>query len=88
MYRTIVIETPNYINSDYIRARDKFIKNEKLFDKYYVKKKALISKTFNIKLIGFDGKVKKTYNTLDVEKIINDIKKMPMGKLVKDIKLK
>lgn len=79
--RLLVIYTDNYNNKDYINTKDKFKKHIKKFHKRYVKlityKKS--SNKFNIKLIGFDGKTKKTYKTMDVKKILNDIEKMPMG---------
>ena len=81
--RLLVIYTDSYNNKDYINTKDKFKKHIKKFHKRYIKlityKKS--SNKFNIKLIGFDGKTKKTYKTMDVKKILNDIEKMPMGYL-------
>ena len=79
MYRVLLVETPSYKNEKYQNVKNKFHKNEYDFHKVCLKLKAKISKTFKIKLIGFDKSVKKTYNTFNKSKIIKDIKSMPMG---------
>ena len=81
-YRLLLIETPDYKNENYKLAKTIFEKNIKKFHKRYLKliirKKKFID--FNIKLIGFDGNVKKTMKILDSKKIIKLIDSMPMSK--------
>lgn len=81
--RILYIETPSYKDSKYIETKKIYEENIKLFHKYFLK---LITKRnkdlqFKIKLFGFDGKVKHTYNKLNKNTILKDIEKMPMGKL-------
>ena len=81
--RLIVIYTDNYNNKKYIEAKEKYKKYIKSFHKRYVKLITNKSKKnkFKIQLIGFDNKVKKSYNRMKVKQIMNDINKMPMGYL-------
>lgn len=81
--RLIVIYTDNYSNKKYIEAKDKYKKNIKKFHKRYVKLITYksIKNKFKIQLIGFDNKLKKTYDKIKVKQIINEIDKMPMGHL-------
>jgi hypothetical protein len=81
MIRILLIETPDYKNDKYIKTKNIYEKNIKLFHSYYVKMKTKLTKDFNIKLYGFDKKLKYKYNELNVNKIINDIQKMPMGNI-------
>ena len=83
--RILLVETPNYNNKDYIKTRDLYEKNIKNFHKRYVKKLNSLnkSKEFKIKLIGFDGEVKKEFQKLEVAKIFKIIDKMPLGKMMK-----
>ena len=84
--RILLVQTPSYKNSDYIKTRDKYEKYIKKFHKRYVKMLTRKGDEFKIYLIGFDGKVKKKYNKLSVKKVISDIEKMPMGHLRNKIK--
>lgn len=86
--RILYVRTPSYQNKDYLKTKDKFEKNLKRFHKRYVKMITKINKEklFKIKLVGFDGKVKKTYDKLSITKVFEDIDKMPMGHLRKKIK--
>ena len=81
--RLIVIYTDNYSNKKYIEAKEKYKKNIKKFHKRYAKLITYksIKNKFKIQLIGFDNKLKKTYDKIKVKQIINDIDKMPMGHL-------
>ena len=81
--RLIVIYTDNYSNKKYIEAKRNYKKYIKKFHKRYVKLITYksIKNKFKIQLIGFDNKVKKTYDKIKVNLIINDIDKMPMGYL-------
>ena len=81
--RILYIETPSYKDEKYIETKNNYEKNIKLYHKYFLKMITKRNKTlkFNIKLIGFDGKVKYTYNKINTKKIIKDIEKMPMGNL-------
>ena len=84
--RLILVETTSYQNDKYIEAKKIFIKNIKKFSKRYVKFISYRNKDnkFKIKLIGFDGEVKKTFSSLNPEKIFNLIDKMPLGQIMKD----
>ncbi len=83
--RIILIETPNYKNTSYINARDDYEKHIKDFHKRFIKKITKLNKnlTFNIKLIGFDGEIKKEYKKSNPQAIFKLVDKMPMGKLMK-----
>lgn len=83
-FRILLLSINDYKNKDYIEAKKIFKKNIAKFHKRYVKLVTYKSKNnniFNIKLIGFDGKKKKKYLKMDVNKILKDIEKMPMGHL-------
>jgi len=85
--RIILIETPDYNNEKYQVAKHKYKKNLEEFHKRYVK---LVTKKdsdlkFKVKLIGFDGEVKKVYHSLDPEKVLRAIDAMPMGDVRRDI---
>lgn len=86
--RILLVITPDYKNKDYINTKEKYNKYLKKFHKRYIKMVTKINKKkdFKIKLIGFDGKVKKVYKKLSVTKVISDIEKMPLGHLRKKIK--
>ena len=79
MYRILLVETPSYKDKSYLQTKLKFNKNLKIFHNLCLKMKAKISDTFKIKLIGFDGNVKHTYQSFNKTKLIKDIKAMPMG---------
>ncbi len=85
-YRLILIETPSYQNEKYKDTKIIYEKNIKKFHKRYIKIITDRNKEnkFKIKLIGFDGKVKKIFNTLNPNKIFDIVDKMPLGKLMKD----
>lgn len=85
--RILYVETPSYKDPDYLETKNNYEKNIKLYHSYFLKMITKRDKNlkFKIKLIGFDGKVKHTYNKINKNQIINDIKKMPMGN-VKNIK--
>ena len=82
--RIILIETPNYSNEEYKKTKDIYQEYIKEFHKRFVKIVTLREKdiNFKIKLIGFDGKVKKEYNNLNPSKIFKLIDSMPMGNLI------
>ncbi len=86
--RILYVRTPSYQDKNYIKTKEKYDKNLKRFHKRYVKMITKVDKNkdFKIKLVGFDGKVKKTYEKLSVTKVFQDIEKMPMGHLRKKIK--
>lgn len=81
--RILLVYTDNYNNEKYKKSKELYKKYIKQFHKRYVKfityKKS--TNKFKIELIGFDGKVKKKYNNMDVKKILKDIENMPMGYL-------
>lgn len=79
MYRILLVETPNYKNKDYLNVKKKYNDNLQEFHKVCLKMKSKISSKFKIKLIGFDGTVKHTYDSFNKSKIMKDIKAMPMG---------
>ena len=47
--------------------------------------KTKLTKTFKVKLYGFDGKLKGTFNNLNTNKIFKLIDSMPMGHLRKKL---
>lgn len=83
--RILLIETPDYTNYKYIKARDTYEDNIKEFHQRYVKKitKRDKDEPFKIKIIGFDGEVKLTLDRMNKTKILNTIDDMPMSKLIK-----
>ena len=81
-FRILLLSTDSYKNKEYILSKNIYKKNIIEFHKRYVKiitHKSKNNKDFNIKLIGFDGKIKHQYKKLNVKKILKDIEKMPMG---------
>lgn len=82
--RILYVETPSYKNDKYIKIKDEYDKNIKEFHKYYIKMITKRNKDYNvnIKLIGFDGKIKKKYERLSMKQIIKDVKDMPLGKMI------
>lgn len=81
-FRILLLSTDSYKNKEYILSKNIYKKNIIEFHKRYVKiitYKSKNNKDFNIKLIGFDGKIKYQYKKLNVKKILKDIEKMPMG---------
>jgi hypothetical protein len=82
--RIILIETPNYNNKEYKKTKDLYQEYIKEFHKRFVKIVTHRKKDidFKIKLIGFDGKIKKEYSNLIPSKIFKLIDSMLMGNLV------
>ena len=78
-FRLLLIKTPSKDTKQYSQMIDIFNKNKKIFHKVCIKLIVKISKNFSISLIGFDGKVKHIYYSLNVDKIITHIRQMPMG---------
>ena len=80
--RLLLIETPNYQNARYKNSKEIFQENIKEFHKRYVKFLVKINKdtTFKIHLIGFDGKIKHSASSINVNKILKLIDSMPMSK--------
>ena len=85
--RILLIKTSNYKNLKYKKIKSLYQNNIKKFHKRYVlfKTKIIKQNNFSIKLIGFDGNVKKIYKSLIIDqKLINNILKtidnMPMEK--------
>ena len=81
-FRLILIETPDYKNSKYLESKKIYDLKIKEFHKRYLKKITIRNKnlSFKIKLIGFDGTLKKTLIKMDFKKIFNLVDKMPMSK--------
>ena len=67
---------------EYIKIKQIYQDNIKEFHKRHVKLLTNRNKNnkFNIQIIGFDGKVKQNYKTLNVNKIFKLIDSMPMSK--------
>lgn len=76
----------------YSKNKDKLKKiiDDNLYElhKRFVKIKFQKSNINKICLFGFDGKLKKWYFKLNVDKIIKDIKKMPLGDKINKKKFK
>jgi hypothetical protein len=62
-YRLLIIQTNSYKNEKYIKNKEKYEKYKYEFHKYNIKLLTLKNKDYNfmIYLIGYDGKLKKTY---------------------------
>lgn len=86
--RILLVNTPNYINSDYKKTKETYQKFIKRFHKRYIKLLSKVDKNkkFSINLIGFDGSIKKTYKLLKADKVLKTVDKMPMAKLMKKYK--
>ena len=69
----------------YLREKNAFIYNKKMskyFSNSVLKKIRNTKSEHNLFLIGKDGQVKKSYSSeVDLEKIFNDVDKMPMRKI-------
>ena len=89
-YRLLIIQTNSYKNEKYIKNKEKYEKYKYEFHKYNIKLLTLKNKDYNfmIYLIGYDGKLKKTYKQINKNTIINNIKSMPMGKIEYNLKEK
>jgi len=81
--RILLVYTDNYNNEKYKKSKVLYKKYIKKFHKRYVKFITYKKSThkFNVSFMGFDSKVKKKYNKMDVKKILKDIENMPMGYL-------
>lgn len=81
--RLLIIRTPNKNNNKYKDIINIYNKNKKEFNKKFILLKTFIDniKETKIYLIGFDNKVKHTYNKLNPDIIFNHIAKMPMGSI-------
>ena len=87
--RILLVNTPNFKDKSYQRAKKIYQSKIKEFHKRYVKLicKSNKSKTLSINLIGFDGKSKKIMNNLKPKLVFQIIDKMPLGKKIKPINL-
>ena len=78
--RILLVKTTNYKNSDYLKTKKLYQKEIKKFHKRIVK---LYTKSgadiFSIDLIGFDGKKKASYKSLNCKKIFKLIDKMQIS---------
>ncbi len=81
--RILLVETPSYKDKDYLKTKDIFEKNMYNFHKRYVKMMTNQDPKlkFKIKLVGFDGEVKDTYDKLNPQVVFDVIEAMPMGHL-------
>ena len=87
--RVLLVNTPDYKNLKYKKAKALYQKEIKNFHKRIIKfisKKT--GKDFSIELLGFDGKRKQTYKNFDSRKIFKIVDQMPMYKILKDKKIK
>lgn len=80
--RLILLETPNYTNEKYKKAKEIYQENIQEFHKRYVKLLSKLNKNlpFKINLIGYDGKVKHVSNQIDPNNLFKIIDAMPMSK--------
>lgn len=81
-YRILLIETPNYINDNYKNTKNIYEEHIKEFHKRHVKLISFRKKNTNfiIKLIGFDGKIKKQFNKIKLNSLFEFIDNMPINK--------
>ena len=71
------------------KIKEKYNKNLYEFHKRFTRLRTNVNKKYKkleIKLKGFDGTVKKTYNKFEPKLILKDIDSMPMGHLRKNVK--
>lgn len=85
-YRIILIETPDYKNENYKNTKIIYQSYIKEFHKRYIKLVTYKNSKviFNLKLIGFDGKIKKEFKKLIPENIFKIVDNMPFSKILKD----
>ena len=85
--RILLVSTNSYKNKKYIEIKNEYENNIVEYHKRYIKLITLLLPTktdsINIKLIGFDGKVKKIYKSLVSKQIFSEVDKMPLGKVMK-----
>ena len=81
-FRLLIIHTKNYTNLEYKKNKKTYYKYIKEFHKRHVKLLTNRNKNndFFISLIGFDGKIKSKFNTVDPKKIFKIIDQMPLSK--------
>ena len=81
--RLLVLNTPNYTNYKYKNTKQKYEDNIHDFHKRYIKLVTNRNKDniFSIDLIGFDGTIKQSYNSLNKKKILTLVDSMHMAKL-------
>ena len=80
--RILLVETPSRQNPIYLAAKKEYDTNMQKYHSHYTKLVTKIKKSLDapiIKLIGFDGGVKKIYNELTTKLVMADIAAMPMG---------
>jgi hypothetical protein len=89
-YRILLIHVDSYKNEKYLNIKDIYQEYIKEFHKRHVKLLTNRKKDnkFNIQIIGFDGKVKKNYKKININRIFKLIDSMPMAKQEQDIKAK
>jgi len=82
--RIILVDTPNYQEDRYKKTKEIYQDNIKEFHKRYLKLMVNREKgiEFKIKLIGFDGTIKKEYNELKPTEVFKIVDEMPMSKLM------
>lgn len=80
--RVLLINTPDYDNKKYKDAVKEYNNNIYELHKRYLILRVRKDNIFSINLIGFDGKVKKKYDKINIKDIKKTIDAMPMGKLV------
>ena len=91
-FRLLVIQTKSKFSKSYIKNINTYNEYKKDFHKKNLKLITFVNDYYNFKigLYGYDGKLKKTYNKINPNKIIKDIEQMPMGmdeKKINDKKL-
>lgn len=82
-YRILLIYIDSYKNEKYQHVKKEYIENIKEFHKRHVKLLTNRDKSnkFNIQLIGYDNKIKKTFKKFNVNKIFKLIDSMPMSNI-------
>ena len=80
--RILLLSTTCYRDSNYKKSKELYQKHIKEFHKRHVKLMSFRKKglKFSIKLIGYDGSLKKEYLTLEPHNIFDLIDSMPMSK--------
>lgn len=86
--RLLLVKTPNYKNPQYLKTKKLYQKAIKGFHKRSIKLISKISKNhFTIDLIGFDGKKKSNFKTINIKKIFKLVDQMPISKKIRPLNL-
>ena len=87
--RILLVNTPNYKDSNYLITKKMYQKEIKNFHKRFIK--LIVKKSqnnFSLDLIGFDGQRQLKLKKLDIKKIFKKVDGMPISKKIQNKKIK